>query len=226
MEILTRSARLTIASLLSSFALMGGTFNYSSLLSGPPSTLSAFAESLNPNGTVVVNGADSAGPTTPFVFAWGDGSSTSGFFPQQHTYADTSRNYVITVTATENTGASQQFAFSIFFTAPSVTPRILPNVSFQIPSQPIQFGTHYNYPPPTAATGETVFPDSAFPVYTRASVQYILSCAAAIDEDFVNDNTYLLNGVFAMDMLENISWGGAIHFGLRRRCLSATGSPS
>ena len=209
MEIPVRSGRLIVAGLLSSFALMGGTFNYSSLLSGPTPTLSAFVQSLNPNGTVVVNGGDSARPTTPFVFSWGDGSSTSGFFPQQHTYISASQNYVITVTATENTGASQQFAFPVFFTAPSVTPQTLPNVSFQIPSQPIQLGTHYGTAQPT---GETVFPDSVFPVYTRASMQYILSCAAAIDKDFVNDNTYLLNGVFAIDMLENTSFGGGYSF--------------
>jgi hypothetical protein len=188
---------------------MGGTFNYSSLVSGPAPTLSAFVQSLNSEGTVVVNGVDTAQPTTPFTFFWGDGSSTSGFFPQQHTYSDASRNYVVTVTATENTGTSQQFAFPIFLTAPSVTPQTLPNVSFQIPSQPIHFGTHYSYPPPT---GETVFSDSAFPVYTRASMQYILSCAAAIDQELANGNVYLLSGVFAIDMLENTSFGGGYSF--------------
>ena len=120
-----------------------------------------------------------------------------------------SRNYVITVTATENTGASQQFALSVFFTAPSVAPQTLPDVSLLIPSQPVQLGTHYSYAPPT---GETVFPDTAFPVYTRASVQYILSCAASIDKDSVNDNTYLLNGVLAIDVLENTSSGGGSSF--------------
>jgi hypothetical protein len=203
------TGRPAVSGLLSCFALLGGTFNYSSLLSGPAPTLSALIQNLDADGTVVINGGDTAQPTTPFTFSWGDGSSTSGFFPQQHTYSTTNYNYVITVIATENTGVKQSFAFPVFFTAPSVVGQAFPGVAFQIPSQPVQFGSHYTYAPPT---GETIFSDSAFPVYPRASVRDVLNCAAAIDQDFANGNVYLLNGVFAIDMLENTSFGGGYSF--------------
>jgi Tectonin domain len=182
---------------------------YSSLLSGPPPTLSAFVQSINSNGTVVVNGNDSAQPTAPFQFAWGDGSTTSGFFPQQHVYTNASQNYVITITATENGGATQQFSFPVFFTAPPITPQALPGISFQIPSQSVTLQTHYPYPPPSDVT---FFSDSSFPIYSRSDVAYLLASASSIDYNFANNNSFLLNGVFSIDMLENTTSGGGISF--------------
>jgi len=174
---------------------------YGSVISGAPCTLTAYAQTISPTGTVAVNGIDTAQPTAPFNFSWGDGNSTSGFFPQSHAYQDVNRNYVITITATENAGSSQQFSFPVFLTAPSVTPQALPGVSFQIPSQPAQFGS--NLP-----SGETVFSDSSLAPYSRSSMEYILGRAAAISKDFANDNVRLSNGVFAIDMLQNASFGG------------------
>jgi Abnormal spindle-like microcephaly-assoc'd, ASPM-SPD-2-Hydin len=174
---------------------------YSSLLSGPAPTLNAYVQSINSNGTVIVNGGDTLQPTAAFQFSWGDGSSTSGFFPQQHVYANASQNYVVTVTATENSGATQQFSFPVFFTAPPITQQSLPGVSFQIPSQQPTLQTHWPaYAPPTDVT---VFSSSSFPIYSSSDVAYILASASSIDYSFANNNSFLLNGVFSIDMLEN-----------------------
>jgi hypothetical protein len=51
-------------------------------------TLRLFQPQVNASsGTVVINGVDSARPTTPFHFDWGDGSESVGFFPQTKTYS-------------------------------------------------------------------------------------------------------------------------------------------
>jgi hypothetical protein len=116
---------------------------------------------------------------------------------------------VITIAATESNGLSQQYAFPVFFAVPSIMPQTFPNVSFQIPSQPIQLGTHYSYPPPTA---ETFFSDSSFALYSRTNLEYILACTAAIEKDFANGDVYLLNGSFSIVMLQNSSFGGGSSF--------------
>lgn len=186
------------------FPAAAATFSYSPLLSKPV-TLSAFVQSYS-NGTVVIQGGDTAQPNTPFTFAWGDGSTTSGFFTQQHTYLNTSQNYVLTITAHENDGSTQQTQVGVFLSPPSIARQSLPTgVVFTIPTGTVDFATHYPYPPPS---GETVFPDSAFPTYTRGDMEYILTEAAAAAQDFANNNTFLWNGVFQVDMLENQSFGG------------------
>jgi hypothetical protein len=186
---------------------VGAASCYSALLSGPSATLSAYVQSMNSNGTVVVNGVDTAQPDTPFQFSWGDGASTSGFFTQQHVYSNASQNYVITVTATENSGTTQQFSFPVFFTAPTIAEQSLPGISFQIPSQPVTLQTHYNYPLPT---GVTDFSNSSFPTYSRSDEAYILASASAIDYNFANNNSFLSNGVFSIDMLENSTYSGGL----------------
>ena len=52
---------------------------------------------------------------------------------------DTSRNYVVVVTANENDGSTQHTSVVVFFEAPAVNVRAIPGVSFLIPSQPVQF---------------------------------------------------------------------------------------
>jgi hypothetical protein len=88
--------------------------------------------------------------------------------------------------------------------------RPLPGISFQIPSQPVELQSHYDgYAPPT---GETFFSDSSFPIYSRSHVAYILAAVSSIDYNFANNNSFLLNGVFSIDMLENSSFGGGYCF--------------
>jgi hypothetical protein len=71
-----------------------------------PRTLSLFDPVLDSSTkTVVINGVDTARPTTPFQFDWGDGTVTSGFFPQTKTYVEGGRAYRISVMATYQDGS-------------------------------------------------------------------------------------------------------------------------
>jgi hypothetical protein len=183
---------------------------YSSLVSGPAQTLSASIESMNANGTVEVNGGDTQQPDTPFKFAWDDGSTTSGFFPQQHVYTNTGQIYVITVTATENNGSTQTYSLPVFFVDPSVTIKSFPNISFQILSSPVQFKSHWTgYTPPTDVTE---FPGSSFPLYSRSVMAYILQALSSIDYTFANEESFLLNGEFSIDMLEGTNYTGGVSY--------------
>lgn len=182
---------------------------YSSLLVGPQ-TLSAYVESMNANGTIEVNGVDTQQPTTPFSFAWGDGSTTSGFFPQEHVYTSASQNYVITITASETNGSTQTFSLPVFFIAPSVAKKSFRGISFQIPSTAVQFQSHWTgYVPPTDVTE---FPDSAFPLYSRSAMTDILQALSSIDYTFANKNSFLLNGEFSIYMLEGTDYTDAVSY--------------
>jgi hypothetical protein len=64
-------------------------------------------------GKVVINGVDSSQPTIPFVFEWGDGTSTIGFFPQEKVYQSANRSYNIRVTATHADGSHPSVTTSV-----------------------------------------------------------------------------------------------------------------
>ena len=57
-------------------------------------------------GLVQINGLDSRGPSTPFTWSWGDGTTTQGFFPQTHTYQSAQQNDTLQVTSHENDGST------------------------------------------------------------------------------------------------------------------------
>jgi hypothetical protein len=83
-----------------------GTPGSSGSSNGTFRTLSLFDPIVDPSTkTVVVNGVDTARPTTPFRFDWGDGTVTDGFFPQTKTYREGGRAYRISVIATYKDGS-------------------------------------------------------------------------------------------------------------------------
>jgi len=175
---------------------------YGSLVSGTPLTLGAYVESINTNGTVEINGVDTQDPTTAFQFSWGDGTpASSSFFPAQHQYSNVNENYVVTVTATENNGTTQIFSFPVYFVPPPVTPQSISGIAFEIPTQLPTFKTHF--PGTTTPPNIGVFSSSSFPVYSSADLASILTAISSIDYAFANKNSFLLNGVFQIDMLEN-----------------------
>jgi hypothetical protein len=53
---------------------------------------------------IVLNGVDSARPTTPFHFDWGDGSESAGFFPQTKIYSQAG-TYTVKVVASYPDGS-------------------------------------------------------------------------------------------------------------------------
>jgi len=85
----------------------------------PPSTLTISVRSIDSDtGQVIVNGCDTQRPTTPFTWDWGDEQVTSGFFPQQHTYSDLTKNYIIMVTSHYSGGGMNTAQTLASFTTP------------------------------------------------------------------------------------------------------------
>jgi hypothetical protein len=79
-------------------------------------TLSASVQQLDPaTGAVSINGVDTRRPTKPFLFEWGDGTSSQNFFPASHIYVDLRRNYLIKVTATYVDGSTQSVSVPVAF---------------------------------------------------------------------------------------------------------------
>ncbi|MBS1486762.1 MAG: hypothetical protein JST43_04170 [Bacteroidetes bacterium] len=63
-------------------------------------TLSVWVTSIDLlSGVVALEGNDTRSPMTPFLFLWGDGTSTSSFFPVTHTYTSHTKNYKVAVVA-------------------------------------------------------------------------------------------------------------------------------
>jgi hypothetical protein len=73
--------------------------------SGSLGTLHLFDPVIEPSmRRVVLNGVDTARPSTPFHFDWGDGTASVGFFPQTKMYDEAGRAYKIKVVATYPNG--------------------------------------------------------------------------------------------------------------------------
>jgi hypothetical protein len=56
-------------------------------------------------------------PTASLSWAWGDGATTQGFFPQSHTYANKQQDYTLQVVAHETSGSSDCAQITIPFSS-------------------------------------------------------------------------------------------------------------
>jgi hypothetical protein len=184
-------------------------FDYKRYLFGNPSTLSLSIQSLDKStGKVTVNGGDTQAPTIPFTWNWGDGSVTSGFFPQSHTYTTMMKNYILNVTANYSGGAKDSAGILLRFVSPSINPIVLsPDIAVTVPKTSVTllsrqpgygFSSTLNY-----------FNDSFFTTLPRAVLEYVASVASSIELDFANNNTFLINGQFQQLMLRDSAFGGA-----------------
>lgn len=144
---------------------------------------------------MTVNGVDNRGPSIPFTFDWGDGKITNAFFPANHAYSDTSKNYIITVTSHYNNQTTDSTEFVAYFIPPVITPISLPDdVKVTIPASAVSLISRMpGYSMSNALTG---FSDSCFEIIPRSTVEYVLTAAASIQKDFVNNNVYMVNGGF------------------------------
>jgi hypothetical protein len=154
-----------------------------------------------------VNGGDTRQPTIPFTFDWGDGTITNSFLLCSHTYSDTTKNYVVTVTAHYSDGTSGSCKFVVYFVSPILTPVSLPDViKVTIPSTPVSLASRKaGYIPPSSLT---VFNDSYFTIIPRSTVEYVLSVAASIQKNLVNDNVYMVDGGFNQVVLNDPNTNG------------------
>ncbi|MBN1574945.1 MAG: T9SS type A sorting domain-containing protein [Chitinispirillaceae bacterium] len=184
-------------------------FDYKKYLFGTPATLSLSVQSINTaTGSVTANGVDTRAPTTPFTWNWGDGTITGGFFPQAHTYANISRNYILRVTANYSDGAKDSTEALIRFAPSSIDPITLsPDFPVTIPGSKVDLTSRqqgYGF-----TNSLSCFDDSFFAVIPRATLQYVLSIIAAIEMDFANEDVFLIDGKFSQVMLRDSSTGGA-----------------
>jgi hypothetical protein len=181
-------------------------FNFKRYLFDPPSTLSLSAPVLNlSTGEVTLNGIDSSGPSIPFTFDWGDGTTVDGWFPQDHQYADLTENYVVKVTSHYSNGTSDRAAVVVLFTSLDLAPISLPSdIAVTIPDHSVTLQTRlYGLPPAL-----TYFDDGFFTIISRSAIEYVLSAAASIQKDFVSNQVFRFNGKLEQVLLRDPSFGG------------------
>lgn len=133
------------------------TFNFQRELFGTPPTLSLTLLSVDPGtGDVLLGGGDTAQPTLPFTFDWGDGTTTDAFFNQQHTYSDATKNYVISVTAHYAVSDSDTQEIAVWFVPPALDKQSFPaGLAVTIPNQTTTLTSTCCYPPPSLCSSTT-----------------------------------------------------------------------
>jgi hypothetical protein len=185
-------------------------FDYKRQVFGSPPSLGIGVGALNGStGQVILNGSDSQGPSTPFVFEWGDGTRNQGFFPQTHRYADLKRNYIIRVTARYTGGAMDTAETVVLFTSPPVAPKPLPaQLAVTIPAQPVRLLERLPFGLPNTLVP---FEDRHFGLIPRSTVEYVLSAAAAIQADLANNDLYRADGTFRQVMLRDPAVSGGMY---------------
>jgi hypothetical protein len=182
-------------------------FDYKDALLGRQKTVGFDVSSMVINGsTLRINGGDARRPGKPFVFEWGDGTTSEGGFPGVHTYRHRGRNYIIRVTARYDDGTTDSAETLVRFVPPRCSPRRLPDeVAVTIPPQAVElkplpgFGLSPNLRP---------FDPSHFGLVPRDVVEYVLTAAAVVQMDLANGNVCLQNGQFKQCVLSAKGFGG------------------
>ena len=186
-------------------------FNYSRYIFRKAPTVYVSVKSVDKNtGRVTIGGGDSRKPTIPFTWNWGDGTTQKGGFPQEYTYSDLTKNYIIKVISHYSDNQSDTVEAFIRFVAPDIIPKTLPsNIVVSIPDSMVTIESRmpkeelYEF-----SDSLTYFKDKYFPIIPRKTIEYILSVAASIQMKFVNNNVYLVNGGFNQVMLRHGQFGG------------------
>ncbi|HEU0139657.1 MAG TPA: hypothetical protein VFQ79_08105 [Bryobacteraceae bacterium] len=174
------------------------------LLGSPPSLSIAVTAADSATGVVVINGGDTRQPSTPFTFDWGDGQTTSGFFPQQHRYAQV-KNYIVTVAANYGGGETDRAQALTRLVPPAIQPVPLPSgfdvtvaLSGQLPTSRLLYAVL-----PTLAP----FATTDFSATPRVTIEYVLSAIAAAQKDLINDDITLINGAFRQQVWKDTAGG-------------------
>ncbi len=158
-------------------------------------------------GLVTLNGGDTGNVSIPFMFDWGDGSIDEGWFPQEHVYSDTSINYFISVTARYDNNEEDTVEALVRFVSPQVSPIALPSTTeVTIPQSLPELSSRM--PGYTWSSDLTFFDSSFFDIVPRATIEYVLSVAASLQFDLVNNDVFLPDGEFKQVLLRDPSFGG------------------
>ena len=192
-------------------AAQEGYWNLKKYVIGPECTLMAYVYTTDDvSGEVEVSGLDSARPSTPFTFTWGDGQAEDGWFPMRHTYQDRTRNYLVRVTAHYADGTTDEAETLVLFTSPPLDPQPLPSSfsSVTIPDHPITLGSHIpGVPPPSLDL--KAFDEGFFRVIPRTTAEYVMTAGASVEADLVNGDYFPAEGGFQQAVLRNPNPGGS-----------------
>ena len=184
-------------------------FDFKRYLFGTLPTLTLDVESLNTvSGAVTIDGSDAQSPSTPYSWLWGDGSTSTGFPPQNHTYLNLGTNYIVKVLATYAGGGKDSVEVVVRFALPDITPiSISPDIAVTIPDSNVVL---ISREPGYGFSGSlSYFDDRFFVTYPRSLAEYVASVAATVERDFVNNDLFLINGKFQQVMLRDSAAGGA-----------------
>jgi hypothetical protein len=125
----------------------------------------------------------------------------------EHTYTNLAENYVITVTSHYPGGGTDTTETVARFVEPHIEPINLPSaIEVTIPDSDVSLTSRMpGYPPPTDLT---YFDDSFFEIVPRATIEYVLTVAAFIQNDLVNSNVADVNGGFQQVVLRDPAFEG------------------
>lgn len=131
----------------------------------------------NQTGIVRVNGVDTRSPSVPFTWNWGDGSLNTGWFPQQHTYTNKGKNYLLKVTSSGETAEAY-----LLLIEPSYTPVSLPaNTAIIVAERTQQLPARwYNQ------VDVVPFSPEDFGIISRRCIEYVSSAMADIQHQYTN----------------------------------------
>lgn len=197
-----KKSLLVLIAFLTSYFSSAQNFSYDKIIKGA-STLNPSVSSLNQTtGFVEVNGVDSKAPIIPFKFEWGDGTSSTGFFPTSHTYADKTKDYILKVTATYSDGSTDFVLLNIIFTSSISIIRTIQlpsSLAVEIPtSVNLQSTRLPSYGIPNILSP---FKDADFSGTPRNVIQYVMEVSAAIQYDFVNQDVLKINNQYKQAIL-------------------------
>ncbi len=161
-------------------------------------------------GEVTIKGVDTAHPSIPFTWDWGDGIVEDGWFPMQHTYSDLTRNYTATVTSHYSDGEVDQAQTLVRFVYAEIDPvELWGKAKVSIPDYEVTLASRMSRYHPSSAL--TYMGDDCFPRVSREALEYILSVAAIIQLDFVGGDVFYPDGTFHQVILNDPGMTGGLY---------------
>jgi hypothetical protein len=188
-------------------------YSYRSIIASPSTVwVGAMVSGLNStSGAVTVTGGSSVAALEAFTWNWGDGTTSSSYFPATHTYADVTRNYFGIVTGKHAGGVTTSGSFVVHFVAPGLADHTFdPGLTTSVPgTMPALIDTRTDAV--TTLKGSEAF--ATFPyLYDRTVAERITSAFAAIEYDLVNRNLYRYAGSFNQVALHGVTYEGGSSF--------------
>lgn len=174
-------------------------------LNAPAHTLGV-ANAVVEGRKVQILGGDSAQPTKPFIFDWGDGQTTESWFPAEHEYTRGNRKYVVKITA-RYPDRTDTISVDVRLPRPRYSykrDRRVPRRVF-VPKEPVTLGS--TMPGYTTAADITSFSNAELSTVPRDVIEYVLDVGHHIQMDMCNGDVTELAATRQV-VLKQTSFGG------------------